>query len=292
MKKLLATTTYSAAIVTALTSSTWSADFVSAAPASVDNCSPTRIIELTAGVLSTDNVWADEIGTLGPAFDKVGLGDAVGAFAELEYTWDRCESDLSIGAGFVNTSMEETGGALTIDDKVLFEHFDLEYGRSNDVGFRLFGGLRALNYDSNSNFNSGVRNEYMNASASFIGIGPRIGLEFNSQNRKQGQLGFFSEASVAALFGQRSNDLAYNLVGFGNSTFEEDTNKTVINFEAELGVSYHVTDTSMLKFGVAYKRLNDIDWVSENLVDGINNGSFENGDREFTGLFVGFESKF
>ena len=48
----------------------------------------------------------------------------------------------------------------------------------------------------------------------------------------------------------------------------------------------------MLKFGVAYKRLNDIDWVSENLVNGINNGSFENGDREFTGLFVGFESKF
>lgn len=303
MKSFLLSTTSSAALFVTFASGAVAGgmaepinDPVVIIPPAFNGCAPSRILELKGGSLSTDNVWAGEDVFGQNASDKLGLGYAHGAFGEAEYTWDRCDSDLSIGAGFANTNMSESktfvDGSLGVTDDVSFQHIDLEYGRSAGNGIRLFGGARILNYDSHSTARLGTGGtsfEKYGLKASFLGIGPRLGVEFNTVNRKKGAFGFFGEASLAALFGKRSNDFWYdNDLGAHTSQGSQNSNELVMNFEAELGVSYNVSSSSVVNAGVAYKRLNDIDWIS----DDPTTQPLKTGDREFLGVFVGFEKHF
>mgnify|MGYP001793788901 CR=1 FL=1 len=271
-------------------------------PASVNLCTPSRNVDLRFGALQSDNVWEDEIETRGfDENDKVGLGDsrdmAEGGFADFAFDWDRCDSSLAIGAGFATVDMAEDGAENNrIEDKATLSYLDVSYGRPLGDSFHYFGGLRILNFESESSLDltpfPTVNSE---AEASFTGFGPIVGVSYETPNRSQGQFGFFGKASAAALFGSLRHEEQGSAFGtlnpFTSGETTEESNETIVSLDAELGAFYKVTDSSAVSLGIAYKRLNDIDFVSSNLAES-DDKSFETGDREFLGAFIGYSYRF
>ena len=285
----------------------------------IAGCLGGRTLDLRAGVLRSDNVWADDIASLdgGDGFgganvsDKLGLGDAEGGFGSGQYTWDRCGSDIAVGAGFASTSMDEAEdinffGDTAISDDVDFQFFDVEYGRPIRDKSRGFVGLRVLNFESNSVFSTS-EDSYFTAdfpagdslvsTAKFTGIGPRAGAEFNTSDGQAGSFGVFGAASAALLYGERNNEVEGNVRFSDADSASEASYEAVLNFEAELGVSYNITDVSVVKFGINYMQINDMDWASGSdfVGDMLVDDEFidlEAGDRSFVGAFVGLEIAF
>lgn len=306
MKKLAITATSSAAIVCALTSSVWAGGLAEAltesavpAPATAALCAPSRSLDVRGGALKADNVWADEAVSRNTD-DKVGLGDAEGGFADLAYSWDRCSSDLTIGAGFASTDMDEDGESdifggegLSISDASSITYLDVAYGRPLNESLRYFGGLRVLNFESESRYAETIEGSTFyeeTLEASFTGIGPIVGISYETQNRSQGEFGFFGEASAAALFGSQRNEI--ERVGFSPlEAATQESDETVISYGAEIGVSYNISDNSVVKLGITYQALNDIDYVSGNTGEGPID-ALETGDREYTGAFLGYHYQF
>ncbi len=303
MKKLTINTSSSLAIVIALTGSVSAgglADAVTEASVAEPTtiCAPSRSLDLRVGALQSDNVWEDEIETRGfDDSDKVGLGDvsdtAKGEFAELSYNWDRCDSSLTFGAGFASTDLGEDGDGTEpsrIEDETTLAYLDVAYGRPLNDQVRYFAGLRILNFESESSLLAEpffpVESE---AESSFTGIGPIVGISYETPNRARGEFGFFGKASVAALFGAQRNEEQGDAFGLEETT--DESNETILSFDAELGAFYNVTDNSAVSLGVSYKHLNDIDFVSGNLAEP-DDVSFETGDREFVGAFLGYSYRF
>ena len=270
-------------------------------------------------MLRSDNVWVDDIASLDDFFyydeanvsDKLGLGDAEGGFGAGQFTWDRCGSDIAVGAGFASTSMDEAEdinffGDTAISDDVDFQFFDVEYGRPIRDKSRGFVGLRVLNFESNSVFSTSAVSNFnkdfpagdsLVSTAKFTGIGPRAGAEFNTSDGQAGSFGVFGEASAALLYGERNNEVGGNVRSSDADSASEASYEAVLNFEAELGVSYNITDVSVVKFGINYMQINDMDWASgsdfeADLYDDDVFNEVEAGDRSFVGAFIGLEIAF
>jgi hypothetical protein len=262
-------------------------------PTTADLCAPSRSIDLRGGAMRTDNVWANEARELGTE-DKVGLGDAEGGFAGVDYAWDRCDSDLTIGAGFAGTDMSESGSddfgnTLEIDDEASFAYLDIAYGRPLNESIRYSAGLRVLDYASESRYAEGGFVALDSTfESSFVGIGPIVGVSYETPNRSQGQFGFLAKASAAALFGSQENEKQGSLFAVIE---QEQSDEMVVSLDVEASVFYNMTDNSAISLGILYQRLNDIDFVSDD-VTGPAGRTFETGDREFTGAFVGYSYQF
>lgn len=306
MKPSLISTTSCFAILTTISSGAF-ADAITepaiAAPAATCLGGPT--LDLRAGALRSDNVWADDIASFDDEFsfaganvsDKLGLGDAEGGFGAGQFTWDRCGSDIAVGAGFASTSMEETeaGDDFAISDDVDFQFLDVEYGRPIGDKVRGFLGLRVLNFESDSTFYSG--GDLLVSAATFTGVGPRAGAEFNTSTGQAGSFGVFAGASASLLYGERTNEVEGSILFLDPANNSESSNEAVLNFEAELGVSYNITDAAAVKLGMNYMQINDMDWASgsdfvADLYDDDSLDGVEAGDRSFVGAFVGLEIAF
>ncbi|SIT77718.1 hypothetical protein SAMN05421665_0628 [Yoonia rosea] len=314
MKPSLISTTSWFAILTTISSGAFAggvADAITepaiAAPAATCLGGPT--LDLRAGILRSDNVLADDTASLDDNFsfedanlsDKLGLGDAEGGFGAGQFTWDRCGSDIAVGAGFASTSMEETEagvdffGEVAISDDVDFQFVDVEYGRPIGDKVRGFLGLRVLNFESDSAFST--EGDLLVSEATFTGIGPRAGAEFNTSTGQAGSFGVFGGASAALLYGERTNEVGGSIIFEDPASNSESSNEAVLNFEAELGVAYNITDAAAVKLGMNYMQINDMDWASgtDFVADIDNDGALnevEAGDRSFVGAFVGLEIAF
>jgi opacity protein-like surface antigen len=316
MKHSLISTTSFVAILSTIGSGAFagSVDLAAANPVVVPPiavCLGGRTLDLRAGMLRSDNVWADDVSGSDNVWaddvsgtnisDKLGLGDAEGGFVSGQFTWDRCGSDIAVGAGFGSTSMEETeqnesARDIAISDDVDFQFFDVDYGRPIADMARVFAGLRVLNFESNSAFSDELfaPQEYISG-ASFTGVGPRAGAEFNTSSGQAGAFGVFGGASAALLFGERKNELTFDDGALISKS--ETSSESVLNFEAELGVSYNISAAAAVKLGMNYIQINDMDWASgsdfvSDYVDDNEINDVKAGDRSFIGAFVGLEIAF
>lgn len=250
-----------------------------------------RRLQLSGGLLATDNVWEDSISTF-LAFDKLGYGDESGVYGDARLTCNLTGSrDITVGAGLYDVDFSEAvtigaGNTTTASDDVSFQHLDLEFGWSRNINatnIRTFVGMRALNYDSSSTADPDAFALLpIEFSSSFLGIGPRIGAEFGTP-LGEGRFGIFGAASAAAMIGEKEETLDVALQNSANDT------DMVIDLEAELGVGYRISPQSRISAGVFVKQLRDIDWVSGQSSD----FSVQNtGSRMFRGAFIGFETEF
>ncbi len=270
-----------------------------------------------------DKAPADKWGQTSELEDKFGSGPDLGYMGAISLSRNVSETrDLSVGLSFGgsmnNDRMFEgsgfnqnfSGGYIsTVTNDLSFGAMDVEIGSTRAVGdgnMRMFGGLRglALNSDSNASFDktgSGLNSDYLNigldVSSSFVGIGPRVGIGYASK-AKVGGFGFSGQVGAAALFGQRKDQTFLSAEGYSggsggsggqpinvNSGFSETSSQTVLNVTAKLAVDYYVSEEAKLSVGYQAQQFWNVDAFSN---DNNSNGKA----RLIDGFFVGFTTTF
>jgi hypothetical protein len=141
---------------------------------------------------------------------------------------------------------------------------DLELGYnmrpSDRFDLRVFGGLRVLSSkDTEDKFGeigfSGSGLAFDGSTTSeFLGVGPRLGVDFSGRLSDDSMLGFSGTLAVAVIFGElkQSNDFAATISGSGvpiSGISDTHTNETVFNLEAAFGTDFHLTDKAVLTLG-------------------------------------------
>jgi hypothetical protein len=289
-------------------------------------------LSLEGGALFADPSF-DKVGFAGSAgsgatFDLSNFDDELGfrgvaAFGQhFQNGWDwRVGVSVSrfmnndASAFFSSGSSAGSGSSFEGDahSDIDYETADLEIGFRPDsgssFGLRLFFGLRFLHsedslktnnfFSSGGFFSGGSIDLSTNTSTEFMGIGPRVGLDFASR-MDDGVLGFSGMVAGAAIFGRRDEDSAFNLEvcsggiisggcfssGGSNS---DDENETIMNLEAALGLDLHLSDTSKITVGYRGEYWKDINGSADKF-----GGDPFNGDEDLFahGPFVKFLAEF
>lgn len=171
-------------------------------------------------------------------------------------------------ASFTNTA------AITETDRFSFETFDFDFGRKGMLGpiqFRAFAGLRGLHTDESFATDTATlgteklgtfpfdtyptvgTNTYAVGTSQFVGIGPRVGLDFNTT----GTWGLVGSVSAAWIGGQRLSDYestvstsiaggAPTITGTG-SYYDRYT--SVSNLEGMIGVAWQFSPNGQVVVG-------------------------------------------
>jgi hypothetical protein len=170
------------------------------------------------------------------------------------------------------TSFTNTA-AITETDRFSFETFDFDFGQKftqGPVQFRAFAGLRGLHTDELFTTNvatSGLdkigfdtfavanTNVFSQGSSQFIGVGPRVGVDFNTM----GTWGFVGSVSVAWIEGSRQSQyMTTTTASIGGSPptvtptgLFNDRYVGVGNLEGMIGVAWQFSANG--EFVVGYK---------------------------------------
>ena len=189
-----------------------------------------------------------------PSVDKVGYDpdNDVGLYAGVAFgrkitpAWD-----WRVGLAFTNFEDNDSDGDFddeTLTSELRFATADLEAGfaavENTSTNLRFFGGLRVLWEDDSAE--AALFDGFDRQDSDFLGIGPRIGADFQSRFGDS-RFGMSGMVAGAAIWGNRDVDRNFNNE-FGDSF---DENDEVYNLEGNLGIDYHWSDTS--KFTLGYR---------------------------------------
>ena len=155
----------------------------------------------------------------------------------------------------------ESDSEFTTDLSYLTGDFEIGYNvrPSDRFDLRVFGGLRALNSsDSLDKFgeisilgSGGTLGQ--DTDSEFLGIGPRVGVDFSGKLSDDSVLGFSGMLAAAVIIGdlkQKTETIAFS--GGSSEPLFSDTNhttETVFNLEAAFGADFHLTDNAVLTLG-------------------------------------------
>ncbi|KQB97940.1 hypothetical protein AL073_03200 [Loktanella sp. 1ANDIMAR09] len=87
-----------------------------------------------------------------------------------------------------------------------------------------------MSFESDSAFFT--QGDLLVSAATFTGVGPRAGAEFNTSTGQAGSFGVFGGASAALLYGERTNEVEGSIFFAGAANNSESSNEAVLNFEA------------------------------------------------------------
>ena len=157
----------------------------------------------------------------------------------------------------------DKAGEITSD--LDFQGLDIEAGYAPvvDDGFdlRVFAGLRGLHYTNSLNetedkVGGGFPSE-ADFDHEFIGVGPRIGMEFATR-LGDSQFGLSGSFGGAVIFG--SEDQTVTLTGpLGSpATTVTSEDKVVVNLDASLGLDYHLTEQATVTVGYRAEHLSGV----------------------------------
>lgn len=243
---------------------------------------PEWFLSLEGGVLFADPA-TDKIGEIGELFEGIGFDttDRNGFDGEFGYRGaakfgKKFDDNLDWRLGIAYSNFVKNESSITVSESAgsgsgSFEQNsdlsyltgDLELGYnvrpSDRFDLRVFGGLRVLNSeDSQDKFgelSDGGNGLSFDGSteSEFLGIGPRLGVDFSGKVSDDSILGFSGMLAAAAIFGElkQENEFAASINGSGifGGSFTDHTNETVFNLEAAFGADFHLTDNAVLTFG-------------------------------------------
>ncbi len=273
MKKSLSTSTVAAVAAGA------AASVVSNAALAADAmvvAEPEWYLSLEGGAIFADPA-TDKFGVSGSGFSNVNDFDtdfgyrgaaAIGRKFDDNLDWRlgvaysdflKNHASLSFSGGSGSGSVDINGGT---DLSYLTGDLELGYNvrPSDRFDLRLFAGLRALNSNDSQDkfgdisggpFSGGTIAFDGKVDTEFLGIGPRVGVDFSSR-LGEGPLGFSGMLATSVLFGELKQKMSFTASSGGSSigsSFSEDKNETVFNLEAAFGADFHIADSSVLTIG-------------------------------------------
>jgi hypothetical protein len=182
-------------------------------------------------------------------------------------------SSLSI-SGITSGSGSGSGsGSLDAEGSATFSYLtgDLELGYnvrpSDQFDLRVFGGLRILSSrDAQDKFGdftitSGGGDFDIKGRSEFLGIGPRVGMDFSSTLGDSG-FGFSGMLATALIFGDLKTKFEFtgtsggsSISGFSDTSHE---NETIFNLEAAFGGDFHLSEKSVLTLGYRAEYFKDV----------------------------------
>jgi len=211
--------------------------------------------------------------------------------------------NFASNSGFIGSGGSGYNYASSLTNDLSFGAMDVEMGltRNLSVGdVRFFGGIRGLAMNTSSDFLAdatadktgvGVSIE-ANVHSSFVGVGPRAGVGFSTGPKAAG-FGLSASVAAAALFGQRKDDVLFNLennVSGGPKSISQAESQTefqtVMNVDGKLSLDYYFSEQAKASLGYQARQFWNVDyWLDDKSNDNAN-------PRLVDGVFIGFSTSF
>jgi hypothetical protein len=249
---------------------------------------PEWFLSLEGGVIFTDPA-TDKVGELGEVLEGIGYNITDSNSFDTDFGYrgaakfgKKFDDDLDwrLGVAYSNivknsSSLTYSGsgflgsgsGSVALDSDLSYLTGDVELGYnvrpSDRFDLRVFGGLRVLSSkDSEDKFGE-VPNGFLNGGSGisldgstdseFLGIGPRVGVDFSGKLSDDSMLGFSGMLAAAIIIGELKQKEEFIASSGGSSiplfSDTDHTTETVFNLEAAFGADFHLTDSAVLTLG-------------------------------------------
>lgn len=272
-------------------------------------------LDIQGTVGNVDGVWEDKVEA--DFDDKTGVEDGAAFMGAIALKRQMAPSkDMSLGlsfgvgdgdtftSSFSGSSFGSSwSGTETVSDSFKFAALDFEMGTTVPAGpgsLRLFYGARALGtssvlepafeieYETSGRVSGGS----VELEEKFVGFGPRVGAGFSTLVSPTSQFGISGEIGAAYLFGQRDKtgtETNYDEVSSFSSSFSisDSESAEAISLDAQIGVDYHLSDSSKVSLGYQAQQFWNVDDKSDD-----DNDSDWAGPRLMQGVYIGFTTTF
>ncbi|HUQ35260.1 MAG TPA: Lpg1974 family pore-forming outer membrane protein [Aestuariivirga sp.] len=248
---------------------------------------PEWFLSLEGGVIFADPAM-DKVGEAGEILSDIGFNITDSNDFDTEFGYrgaakfgKKFDDDLDWRIGVAYSNIMKNHSSLTFSGSGLGGSGSGNLGQNSDLSYltadvelgynvrpsdrfdlRVFGGLRVLNSkDSGDKFGE-LPNGFLGSSgfsfdsstdSEFLGLGPRVGVDFSGKLSDDSVLGFSGMLAAAVIIGdlKQRNEA---IVSSGGSSFPifsdtDHTTEMVFNLEAAFGADFHLTDSAVLTLG-------------------------------------------